>query len=313
MRCAIFLLVIASGCTQSEISTPRPAVVEIAGATSMRPMLEEMARAFTKRHPSVLIELRGGGSALGEERVLNGRSSIAASTLFPATEDSDLQTENSSTRSVRDIESSSATPRRQGHSDGGESSLVHVPVGIDGIAIVIHPDNPVTAFTSRQLQDIFRGRILDWSELNGDEGEIVLVSREEGSGVREAFEESVMGDIDVSLTAVVMPTSADVVDFVSKNRWAIGYVSTAYTVAPIGNGTPEPSTEDGQAPISVQVASVDGVLPSDEAIRDQSYRLIEPLYLVTRGAPQGWTRQFIDFALSPAGQEIVDHYHVPIR
>ncbi|MFN2200059.1 MAG: phosphate ABC transporter substrate-binding protein [Caldilineaceae bacterium] len=304
---------LTEGCAQSRISTPRPVVVEIAGATSMRPMLEEMARAFTERHPSVLIELRGGGSALGEERVLNGRSSIAASTLFPATENAESQIEIATGRRAQTTGATPAANQRQAPRAGDANPLVWAPIGIDGIAIVVHPDNPVAAFTSRQLQDIFRGRVLDWSELNGEEGEIVLVSREEGSGVREAFEERIMGDKAVSLTAVVMPTSADVIDFVSKNRWAIGYVSTAYTTTPSAGVTPVPSVDDEPAPNAVQVASLDGVLPSDRAIRDQSYLLIEPLYLVTRGVPQGWTRQFIDFALSPAGQEIVDHYHVPVR
>ena len=63
----------------------------------------------------------------------------------------------------------------------------------------------------------------------------------------------------------------------------------------------------------MQVAALDGVLPSDETVRDQSYPLIQPLYLVTNGPPQGWARQFIDFALSPAGQAIVDRYHTPVR
>ncbi len=70
---------------------------------------------------------------------------------------------------------------------------------------------------------------------------------------------------------------------------------------------------DAAEPPAVRIAAVDGVLPSDETVSDLSYPLIQPLFLVTRGPAQGWPRQFIDFALSPAGQAIVDRYHVPVR
>ena len=288
------LLALTTSCGQTAVATPRPVVVEIAGATSMHPVLEDLASEFTKRHPSVLIDLRGGGSALGEERVRDGRLELAASTLMDEGTDGD------------------GSPLHE-----AKIPLLRAPIGIDGVAVIVHNDNPVTGLTSQQLQEIFSGRILDWGELDGDQGEIVLVSREDGSGTRRAFESRIMDDKPVSLTAVVMPTSRDVVDYVSKNPFAIGYVSSAYVTEPTeptqpdADATPVPSPPSADP--SVRVVAVDGVLPSDESVSSQSYPLIQPLYLVSRQNPQGWRRQFIDFALGPAGQTIVDRYHVPVR
>ena len=104
---------------------------------------------------------------------------------------------------------------------------MRVPIGLDGLAVVVHPSNNIAGLSLVQLRDIFAGRLLDWQALGSDAGEILLVSREDGSGSRILFETRVMSDERVALTAVVMPTSQDVVDYVAKNPHAIGYVSRA--------------------------------------------------------------------------------------
>jgi phosphate transport system substrate-binding protein len=145
--------------------------------------------------------------------------------------------------------------------------------------------------------------------VGGSEAEVVLVSREDGSGARKLFEDRVMEDKAVSLTAVVMPTSRDVVEYIGKTPNAIGYVSRglvadALRANNVATATPEPD---------LRVVPINGVLPTLDALRDQSYPLIQPLYLVSMGEPRGWTRQFVDFVLSPAGQAIVRRYHLPVR
>ncbi len=309
---AFFLLALTTGCEQSEVATPRPVVIQIAGATAMHPVLHELAAAFTERHSNVLIDIRGGGSVSGEARVREGRSVLGASTLLP--DEIRPETQSGSGTPLPDVAAATPTAAPVAATATTGIELSRVPIGIDAVAVVVHSENPVRAFTSDQLQDIFAGRLLDWSELGGDDGEILLVSREDGSGTRAAFESRIMGDRAVSLTAVVMPTSADVVEYVSKNPRAIGYVSLAYTTAP--DTQPDTDYEGSTGDTNTQqirVTTIDGVLPSDETIRNQSYPLIQPLYLVTRGPPQGRARQLVDFALSPAGQAIVDHYHSPVR
>uniref|UniRef100_A0A540VBM4 Phosphate ABC transporter substrate-binding protein n=1 Tax=Litorilinea aerophila TaxID=1204385 RepID=A0A540VBM4_9CHLR len=282
-----------TACSQLAVATPRPTTITIAGATAMHPVLRALTAAFNQQHPSTLFVIRGGGSTLGEQQVASGQVDLAASTLWPAQE----------------------SPGN-GSSPRPASRLTRIPIGLDGIAVVVHPSNRVEGLTMTQLQEIYSGRILDWQEVGGTPGDILLVSREDGSGTRRAFEERVMGDEPVSLTAVVMPTSQDVVEFVAKTPQAIGYVSLAYVPAPgePGSGTPEAVETPTPATLRpLRVLPIDGVWPTPTSLRDQSYPLLQPLYLVSRGEPRGNVRQFVDFVLSPAGQEIVGRFHLPVR
>jgi phosphate transport system substrate-binding protein len=266
-----------TGCAQTAVATPEPVTITIGGATAMQPLLQALTATYSNQHPAVRFDLRGGGSTVGEERVRAGQLDLAASTLTPATP-------------------LTAT-----------SNLLFVPIGLDGLALIVHPTNPLTTVTQAQVRDLFSGRIFDWSELSSTSGEVLLVSREDGSGSRILFETRIMGEEQVSLTAVVMPTSADVVAFVAKNPPAIGYVSRAY-VLPALAFTPETIT-----PPDVRVLALDGLLPTVETVKTQRYPLTQPLFLVSRGEPQGPVRAFIDFALSPAGQTIVERFHARVR
>ncbi|RIK56417.1 MAG: hypothetical protein DCC57_03400 [Chloroflexi bacterium] len=282
----LLLLPIGAGCTTAAVATPRPVLITIAGSTAMHPVLQELTDAFTRRYPNVIFTLRGGGSTLGEEQIAAGRIDLAASTLFP--------------------------PEKTAP---GSARLVRVPIGVDGLAVIVHAGNPVADLTVEQLRRIYSGDILDWAEVGGDAGEIELVSREDGSGSRWLFEERVMQEEAVSLAAVVMPTSRDVVDYVAKTPLAIGYVSRGLVMNSAA-GAPSPASSAAgatPAPLRVHVVAVEGVVPSLTALRRQEYALIQPLYLISRGQARDALRQFIDFVLSPAGQGIVARYHLPVR
>ena len=276
-----------AGCDESvNVAPEQPTTITIAGATSMRPLLIELTDQFSRQHPSVLFDLRGGGSQLGEAQAADGLVTLAASTLQP--------------------EQEVVTPDASVVADPLRRTLI----GLDGLAIILHPSTRVDNLTLLQLTDIFSGRVLNWRAVGGGEQEIQLVSREEGSGARRSFEDRVMGDRPVSLTAVVMPTSADVVDYVATHPGAIGYVSRAYVTDTLDD-TPEEGEADPVA--RVRVSAVEGLLPTVDALRSQSYILLQPLYLVGASDPQPRVRQFLDFVLSPAGQEIVARHHAPLR
>jgi phosphate transport system substrate-binding protein len=280
----IFLLL--AGCEGVAVSTPAPTTITIVGSAAMQRALRDLTEEFSRQNPNVLFSIRSGGSTIGEEEVAQGEADIGATTLPPP---------DAATDAVE---------------------LVRTPVGINGLAIIVHPSNSVGDLSLVQLSDIFAGRVLDWQALGSDNGEIQLVSREDGSGSRRLFEERVMGDDRVSLTAVVMPSSADVAAYVAKRPDAIGYLSRGEVaglfVADVGAATPQPATTPAAWP-RVKIVRVEGQLPTVENLAEQRYALIQPLYLITRGAPAGWTRRFIDFALSPAGQAIIARYHAPIR
>ena len=269
---------LVTACANTAVATPRPTIVTIAGSSALQPVLQDLTAEFTRAHPTILFTLRGGGSTLGEQQALERRINLGATCLFPPA------------------------------ADAPTARLTRTPIGVDGLAIVVHRSNLVDTLSMDQLRQLYSGEILDWGAVGGDGTEVVLVSREDGSGARRLFEDRVMNDQPVSLTAVVMPTSRDVVEYVAKTPSAVGYVSRGLVMASTngnaGTATPEPT---------VRVVAIDGSLPTLEALRDQSYPLIQPLYLVSMGEPRGATRQFTDFVLSPAGQAIIRRYHLPVR
>jgi phosphate transport system substrate-binding protein len=270
---ALFL----AACQQTGLATAEPIRLSIAGSTEMMPVLIELTEEFSNRHPHVLFSLRSGGSSLGESWVADGSVDLAASTLLY--EDSQIPGE-----------------------------LTRVPIGLDGIAVIVHASNPITHLTLLQLRDLYNGRALDWSNVGGESGDVMLVSREDGSGTRALFEERVMGGERVALTAVVMPTSKDVMAYVATHPNTIGYVSQAYTraIAAAVMG-------DTNAREEVRLLAIEDRLPDGDTIGTQVYPLSRPLFLLRRTNQRGWPQQFIDFVLSATGQRIVAQYHVRIR
>ncbi len=274
---------------RSPVQPPEPVVIEIAGSTSMQPLLEDLAEAYTRHHKYVTIKVEGGGSRLGMELAREGRVDLAASSQTPHAEG----------RSI-------ATPLHWS-----------TPIALDGIAIIVHPDNGVEGLTMLQVRDIFSGRILSWKEVGGRAEEIVVVSREEGSGTRKAFEGMVMGGRRVTPTAVVMPGSAAVVEYVAEHPEAIGYVSMGYLtngLAPLNREATcltrrcwhrGPSEALRHLSPQVKALAIEGVLPTPESVEGGEYHLIRPLFLVAAEEPTGEVKAFVEFILSPKGQAIV--------
>lgn len=284
---SLLLLILATSCQQTQLTPTKPVTISIAGATAMRPVLEDLSREFSRQHPHSLFEISGGNSTTGEERLRQGEVDLAASTLISASISSELLTE-------------------QQH-----KPLIRIPLGLDGLAVITHKTNPVENLTLLQLQDLYNGRIWDWQELGGNNEAVLLVTREEGSGSQALFTERVMAETPIALMAVVVPTSEDVVDYVAHNEGAIGYVSRAYVIDLLHNeqNTVAPSTSQS----TVHLIKIEDQLPTIESLETQSYFLIQPLYLVSNGQPRATVKQFVDFTLSPAGQAIVARYHSPIR
>lgn len=285
LGCWLMLALIGlAACQPPDVAPRRTTVVRIAGSSAMQPVLYELTTAFTRQHPTVRFEVTGGGSTTGEERVMAGQVDLAASTLISPTVPT--------------------TARR-------------TPIGIDGLALIVHASNPITTLTVSQLQTLYSGRSFNWVDVGGPPSELLLISREDGSGSRQLFEARVMGEEPVALTAVVMPTSGDVVAYVAKHPNALGYVSRAYVLAvlasPAAEATAVATPDEAARALGVNVVAVDGQIPTQQAIQTQSYPLIQALYLVSRTRPTGWLQQFVDFTLSPAGQAIVARYHGRVR
>ncbi len=156
--------------------------------------------------------------------------------------------------------------------------LVETILAYDGIAVIVNPENPVNDLTLEQTAKIYTGEISNWSELGGSDMAIVLIGREAGSGTRDGFE-SVTGTADRCAYRQELTSTGDVIATVAQNPGAIGYASLA-------------SVKD-----TVKAVSIDGVLPTEDTVRDGSYAIQRPFMLVTRA----------DEPLSPTAQEFFDY------
>ena len=298
-----------------------PLIVTISGSTAALPMLQELTATYRRQNPDTIFDIRGGGSRFGESAVGMGSTDLAVSTLSVA-----LQAEPEIDASPTISGAIRATTRES------DLELIRAPIALSGLALIVHIDNPITNVTREQLQTIYGGRALQWGEVLGAQveelpsskvlqGEILLISREELSGARTLFDERVMMGERLSLTSIIVPSNAAVVEAVAANERAIGYIDRAY-VAHLLPNAPDDLLEDVvMGASSIRMLMIDGLLPENSAIASQQYPFIYPLYIVYGINQQSSERdlideevnQFIQLIGSDAGQEIVGRYHTLIR
>ncbi|MCD6288965.1 MAG: phosphate ABC transporter substrate-binding protein [Anaerolineae bacterium] len=261
------LLLILCACSPTT-SLPTPSTLSITGSADMRPLLQDLGRAFTQQHPEVSLKILSSDTIAGLSALSEGKASVVAASWLPEDHPGDW---------------------------------VITPIAWDGIAVIVHPDNPLEGLTILQLRQLFAGWAFHWQDVGAPASNknrtssIQILSREAGSGTRAVFESIVMGNERVTLTALVMPDSQAVVDYVADHVQAIGYVSM------------------GLVDKRVKVIRVEGQYPSPQSVVDGSYHLARPFYLITRGEPTGPSKLFIDFALSPTGQAIVGNHYGRVR
>lgn len=168
----------------------------------------------------------------------------------------------------------------------------------DGIAVIVHPANSVKNLTVEEIQKIYLGEINNWKEVGGPNLSIVLVNREAGSGTRSAFEELVMGKNagKMSNKTLVQASTGAVQQTVAITKEAIGYIS-------LGSLDPK----------AVKALLVNGVEASDQNITNKTYKLWRPFLMLTKTAPRGVTKAFIDWILSMEGQKIVARDYITIK
>ena len=161
-------------------------------------------------------------------------------------------------------------------------------MALDGIAIIINADSKVADLTVAQIADIFTGKMTDWSEVGGDPGAISCIGRESGSGTRDGFE-SITETKDTCVYRQELTSTGDVITTVANNPDAIGYASLA-------------SLKD-----TVKAVTVDGVAPSEDTVKDGSYKIQRPFVLVTKeGVELSETAQsFMDYATSADSADII--------
>ena len=156
--------------------------------------------------------------------------------------------------------------------------LKETVLAYDGIAVIVNPENGVDGLTIEQIADIYTGKITNWKDVGGSDAEIVLIGREAGSGTRDGFE-SITGTEDACKYRQELSSTGDVITTVANNPNAIGYASLA-------------SIKD-----TVKALEVDGVAPSEDTVKDGTYKVQRPFMLITK----------TDTQLSDAAQAFFDY------
>jgi len=171
-----------------------------------------------------------------------------------------------------------------------DAALFSTPIGQDLLVVVTNPKNVVTNISEAQLKEILHGQVANWTELNGPDSPISIISSPMETSTELVLEENLLGNTVVSYGARLAPDSSSVITLVSSTASGIGYV-------------PRSLTDD-----SVQQLSIDGVSPTLENARLRHYRYLAQVVFVSENEPSGSLREFLDWILSSSGQQIVRRY-----
>ena len=250
---SLLVLLIALGCSSK--GDPRSHSLTIAGSTSVQPFAEKLAEIYLSINPKLIINVQGGGSTAG-------------------------------IKACREKAAQIGTSSRELHPDEGD--LTKIIIAKDGIAVIVHPQNPVNDISIEQLRGIFSGKIRSWACLGWVDKPIYFVNREEGSGTRDAFEGLVMKKEEISDEALVQDSNGSVREIIANNPQAIGYISF------------------GVINHQVKALAVNSISPSLMTIKSNQYTLTRPFIFVLPSQPTTLARRFIDFVLSKEGQKILE-------
>ncbi len=284
------LVLIAPGCnSQSDTTSTGDELsgsFNIIGSNTVTPLTSVWAEEFMKMHPKVNIAVSGPGSGAGIAALINGTTDIC--------------------QASRKIKSKEID---QAKANGIE--LYEIQVATDALSVVVHPTNPVSELTIAQLSVIYNGKITNWKEVGGNDASIVAISRDTNSGTHVFFKEHVVQmkglptedkSLEYGPKVLFLPSTEEGVSEVVKNPNAIFYPGLGYVTTEV-------------KPLAIKkTADSPGVLPSIETALDGSYPVARPLLYYTNGAPAGIIKAFIDYCLSPEGQEKVTEVgYVPLN
>ena len=258
--CLAVLLTALAACSNEEDTADTQtggSLVTISGSTSVGPLAEKLAMKYQEEN-DVKIEVNQIGSSAGITNAISGVSQIGMSSR-------DLKQEEK------------------------DSNLQELIIAYDGIVVVAHPSNPVKDLTMEQVKQIFTGEITNWKEVGGKDMEIVVVSREDGSGSRDAFQEIVGYESGQLIkNAIVASGNGNIKTTVAMNKHAIGFISFEYIDE------------------SISPMAINGVAAKAENVLAGTYELSRPFLFVHKEDVPGAAKQFMEFILTPEGQKVVE-------
>ena len=231
--------------------------VSLDGSTSMEKVIGSLGESFTNSNPGTSYTYNPTGSGSGIKAVSEGTCDIGLSS-----------------RNLKDDEKA--------------SGLTGTVLALDGIAVIVNPNNPVSDLSVEQIASIYEGEITNWKDVGGNDAEIVLIGREAGSGTRDGFE-SITGTNDACKYRQELTSTGDVITTVSQNPDAIGYASLA-------------SLKD-----NVKALTVGGIAPTEDTVKDGSYVIQRPFVLVTKDGVElsETAKKFFDYGTSSQAAEVI--------
>ncbi|MBF0530845.1 MAG: phosphate ABC transporter substrate-binding protein [Deltaproteobacteria bacterium] len=239
--------------------------IGIAGGTAHIPVMNEAAKHIMTANPKIRITVEGGGSGIGVQKVGAGLVDIGN------------------------------TGRALSPEEIAKYGLISYPFALDGVAVVVHPGNPVKGLSTQQVRDIFSGRIGNWKQVGGPDAAIHLFTRDEASGTREVFWEKLLKKGPIAVAANVVASNGAMKVAIAQDKDAIGYAGIGHVDA------------------TVKAVVLDGTAATQENALAGKYPVVRKLYMNTKGAPSKLVQAFINYILSPTGAEISKkHGYLPL-
>ncbi len=262
-----------SGCSKANDGGSNEKYLSIVGSTSVTPVLTKLADSYTALNDGVKIDVQGIGSSAGVKAAYDKSADIGMSS-----------------RNLKEAEK--------------EWNLIETTIAYDGIAISVNPNNTVEKLTIEQVKDIFKGTITNWNEVGGKDEEILVISRESGSGTRGAFEGLVKleeKDADGNKfsalieDALIADGNGAVKANVASKDNAIGYLSFSYLDS------------------SIKTLKINDVEPLVENIENGTYKISRPFLLLTNDESSKVASNFIEYILSDEGQDIIAEKLISVK
>lgn len=229
--------------------------IVVNGSTTVLPIMQKVSEAYMAANPNVQIALSGGGSGNGIKALGEKQCDVAMSS-----------------RDIKDKERAAAEKKGV--------KPVRIAVAVDAIVPVVNPENPVKDLSLDQLAAIYSGKVRNWKELGGQDGPIVVISRDTSSGTFESWQELVMKKERVTPAALMQASNGTVVQAVAKNKNAIGYIGLGYLDK------------------SVKGLTVSKVAASAKTALDGEWPIARELYIFTNGDPKGGVKKLVDYLLA---------------
>ena len=246
-------------------------MLQIKGSDTLINLVQKLSEEYMNQNPSKYIAVTGGGSGTGVAGLINQKCDIANASRLMKPKEIQMAKDNGITAN-------------------------RVVIAMDGLTVIVNPENPITQLTKDEIGAIFRGDVKNWSEVGGLDMPINLYGRQSNSGTYVFFQDYIL-KADYSSKMNRMNGNAQIVEAIRSDKSAIGYVGVGYVKDAAGLTVLKVATKKGG-----EYASP---LNSDD-VKSGKYPIARPLNQYVAGIPEGETRAFLEFELSPEGQRIVE-------